>query len=48
MAWLHQCGVLHLDMKIENFLVDEYGTVKVSDFGFSRIYEDILGIRNGK
>eukprot|EP01118_Nematostelium_gracile_P016010 TRINITY_DN6548_c0_g1_i1.p1 TRINITY_DN6548_c0_g1~~TRINITY_DN6548_c0_g1_i1.p1 ORF type:complete len:624 (-),score=147.44 TRINITY_DN6548_c0_g1_i1:22-1893(-) len=38
MAWLHYCGVVHLDVKPENFLLDVHGTVKVTDFGFSKIY----------
>ena len=30
---LHEQGLLHLDIKAENFLMDEDGTVKLADFG---------------
>lgn len=39
MNWLHRSNpqILHLDLKTGNLLVDQYGTVKVCDFGLSQI-----------
>ena len=35
----HQQKVFHRGLKPEQLLIDAYGNVKVSDFGFSRIVE---------
>jgi serine/threonine protein kinase len=35
----HTQGVVHRGLKPENLLLDRYGNVKVSDFGFSRLVE---------
>lgn len=35
----HANGVIHRGLKPENMLIDGYGNVKVSDFGFARIVE---------
>jgi polo-like kinase 1 len=34
-AHLHDNRVLHRDLKLENFLMDDRGTVKIGDFGLS-------------
>jgi eukaryotic-like serine/threonine-protein kinase len=35
----HAAGVVHRGLKPENLLIDAYGNVKVSDFGFGRVVE---------
>jgi hypothetical protein len=35
----HAIGLVHRGIKPENLLIDAYGNVKISDFGFSRIVE---------
>ena len=41
LRWLHApTTVLHLDLKLENILVDRHDTLKVADFGFSAIKTD--------
>ncbi len=32
---IHDNGIIHLDLKIENIMIDEFYNVKISDFGFS-------------
>lgn len=36
LQYLHSCGVLYCDLKPSNVLVDEYGVLKLSDFGLAR------------
>ena len=37
LQYAHDCGVVHRDIKPENILIATDGTVKVADFGLSRI-----------
>lgn len=38
--YLHQKGIIHRDLKLENVLVDKGFNCKVSDFGMSKIKQD--------
>ena len=36
LQYCHSKGIVHRDMKLDNLLLDESGTVKICDFGVSR------------
>jgi serine/threonine protein kinase len=38
-AYCHEQGVVHRDLKLENILLDDHCLVKLSDFGFTREFE---------
>lgn len=37
--YMHSQGVAHRDLKLENIMLDEFGHIKIIDFGFSRFAE---------
>jgi serine/threonine protein kinase len=38
--YCHAKGIVHRDIKLDNLLLDEQGSVKICDFGVSRLLED--------
>ena len=46
MYYLHECKIVHRDLKSPNLLVDKNWVVKVADFGLSRIKSATLVFTN--
>lgn len=41
-VYMHQCNVVHRDLKMSNILIDQHFCVKLCDFGLSRIVEQTM------
>ena len=42
LEYLHDKNIVYRDLKPENLLLDKYGHIKVTDFGFAKVVPDKL------
>ena len=43
-GYLHEKGITHRDMKLENILLEENGYIKIIDYGLSKIMNNGITI----
>ena len=46
LEYLHSKNIVYRDLKPENLLLDNFGHIKLTDFGFAKVLEDKLQIYN--
>ena len=39
MAYVHEQGISHRDLKPENILMDQFGVIKICDFGSAKVLD---------
>ena len=39
MKYLHEKGIVHRDLKLDNILIDKDNIIKIADFGFAKYYK---------
>jgi serine/threonine protein kinase len=44
LQYIHNKGIAHRDMKLENILLGDDGTLKIADYGFSKQVDIIIVI----
>lgn len=42
LEYMHQMGLLYRDLKPENILIDKNGYIRITDFGFAKVFYVIL------
>jgi serine/threonine protein kinase len=47
LLFMKECGYSHYDIKMENILLTQNGTVKLCDFGASKTQEEVIAMING-